>query len=239
MYVDSYCERTAPGLWGEPLNALTNVAFLAASAFLLWLLIGQPRRPPVSVWLLPVLLGVVGLCSLAFHTFATRATSALDSLSILVFILVAVVVTTHWMWGVRRRWAWLAAPAFFAFSLGVNWTLVTVGGENATLGGYLPALVALLGFGLAIRLTAVGGGARFGTWLLLATVVFAVSLSLRSLDLPLCQAVPIGTHFLWHCLNATVLFVIAYAVLRRWQLQDLVGPDALIVSSGSPKGVDH
>lgn len=215
MYVDSYCERTAPGLWGEPLNALTNLAFLAASALLLWLLAGQPRRPPASVWLLPVLLGVVGLCSAAFHTFATSVTAALDSLSILVFILVAVVVTTHWMWGLRWRWAWLAAPAFLAFSVGVNWALAAVGGENATLGGYLPALLGLLGFGLAIRLTAATDAVHFGTWLLLASIVFAVSLTLRALDMPLCQAFPIGTHFLWHCLNATVLFVVTYAVVHR------------------------
>jgi hypothetical protein len=26
--LDLYCERTAPGLWNEPLNALTNLAFI-------------------------------------------------------------------------------------------------------------------------------------------------------------------------------------------------------------------
>ena len=33
--VDLYCERTDPGLWAEPLNALTNAAFIL-SAVLLW-----------------------------------------------------------------------------------------------------------------------------------------------------------------------------------------------------------
>lgn len=28
--VDLYCERTGPGLWAEPANALTNLAFIAA-----------------------------------------------------------------------------------------------------------------------------------------------------------------------------------------------------------------
>lgn len=27
LYVDLYCERTAPGVWNEPLNALSNLAF--------------------------------------------------------------------------------------------------------------------------------------------------------------------------------------------------------------------
>ena len=33
--VDHYCERTDPGIWAEPLNALTNLAFIIA-AWLLW-----------------------------------------------------------------------------------------------------------------------------------------------------------------------------------------------------------
>jgi hypothetical protein len=217
MYVDSYCERTAPGLWGEPANAASNLAFLVASGLLLWLLAGQRRPVPVSVWLLPVLLGVVGLCSLSFHTFANRLTENLDSLSILAFILVALVVLTHWMWRVRWRWAWLTAPAYFGFSLGLNAALVAIGGEDAALGGYLPALVGLVLFGLALRLTAPADAVRFGTWQLVAAGVFALSLTLRTLDEPLCGELPLGTHFLWHCLNATVLFIVSYAVLRRWQ----------------------
>ncbi|MEV7092760.1 hypothetical protein AB0M80_07920 [Amycolatopsis sp. NPDC051045] len=30
-YVDGYCERVAPGLWGEPLDSLSNFAFLVAA----------------------------------------------------------------------------------------------------------------------------------------------------------------------------------------------------------------
>jgi hypothetical protein len=172
---------------------------------------------PVSVWLLPVLLGIVGLCSLAFHTTATTATAALDSGSILLFIVVGVAVTTRWMWDVRWAWALLAVPLYLASAALITLILVMIGGERATLGGYIPALAALVAFGLAIRLTAPGPARRFGRWLLIAAGVFAVSLTLRTLDEPLCGQMPSGTHFLWHCLNAVVLFIVSYAVLRRWQ----------------------
>lgn len=217
VYVDSYCERTAPGLWGEPANAVSNLAFIGASALLLWLLAGQRRPVPASVWLLPVLAGLVGLCSAAFHTFANEPTELLDELSILVFILVAVVTLTHWMWRVPWRWAVLTAPAYFGFSLGLNAALTAIGGEDASLEGYVPALSGLVLFGLALRFTAPAGAVRFGTWQLLAAGVFAVSLTFRTLDERLCGEFPIGTHWLWHCLNATVLFIVGYAVLRRWQ----------------------
>jgi len=82
MYVDGYCERTAPGLWGEPFNSVSNVAFLAACVALLSLLARQRRPVPPSVWLLPAIVGVVGLCSLSFHMLASTFTAALDSLSI-------------------------------------------------------------------------------------------------------------------------------------------------------------
>ncbi|MEV4517586.1 ceramidase domain-containing protein [Dactylosporangium sp. NPDC049525] len=217
MYVDSYCERTAPGLWNEPANAVSNLAFLVAAAVLIGLMGADRRGAPRSVWLLPVLLAVVGVCSLSFHTFATTATAALDTLSILAFILTAVVVLVHWMWRVRWRWAWPAAPAYLVAAVGVNAALLFAGGERATVGGYLPALLGLVGFGVAIRYTAPPAAAGAGRRLLLAGAIFAVSLTLRTLDGPLCGGFHLGTHFLWHVLNATVLFLVGLAVLRRWQ----------------------
>ncbi len=212
-----YCERVGTGLFAEPFNAVSNLAFLVASAALLVLLVRQRRPAPPSVWLLPVLLGVVGLCSLAFHTLATPVTSALDTLSILVFVLVGVVVVVHWMWAVRWRLAWLGAPAFLVFAVGLDAALFALGGARLTVGGYLPALLGLVGIGLAVRLTAVDDARRYGTWLLWAGVVFAVSLTARTVDRPLCGHFPTGTHFIWHVLNAIVLFLVGHAVLSRWR----------------------
>ena len=33
--LDHYCERTAPGFWNEPANALSNIGFIVAAAFVL------------------------------------------------------------------------------------------------------------------------------------------------------------------------------------------------------------
>jgi hypothetical protein len=176
---------------------------------------------PVSVWLLPVLLGVVGLCSLSFHTFATPFTGALDSLSILAFVLVGLTVIVHWMWGVRWRLAWLAAPAFVVFAAAVDVPLFAFAGQTAALGGYLPAFLGLVAVGVALRSRP--ELARYGGWLLWDSVVLAVSLTARTVDRPLCAQIPIGTHFVWHCLNAVVLFVISYAVWHRWRNRPISG----------------
>ena len=39
----------------------------------------------------------------------------------------------------------------------------------------------------------------------LGAAILVVSLTFRTLDGPLCAAVPLGTHFLWHILNAVML----------------------------------
>jgi hypothetical protein len=208
-----YCERTGPGLWGEPLNAVSNVVFLVASGLLLWLV--YRWRPPFSARLLPVLLGVVGLCSLSFHTFANPFTTSLDSLSILLFVLVGLVVTVRWMWAVRWRWAWIFAPAFLVFAVGFDFATLPFAENAATtgLGGYLPVLFALVG--LAALACWTPGLRTYGVWMFEAAGVFAVSLTARTVDRPLCTVVPTGTHWVWHCLNAVVLFLVSYAVLVR------------------------
>ena len=54
--IDLYCERTGPGLWAEPFNALTNLAFLAVAA-ILWRRAG--RNAPFDLRLLIGLIAAV------------------------------------------------------------------------------------------------------------------------------------------------------------------------------------
>jgi hypothetical protein len=55
---------------------------------------------------------------------------------------------------------------YLALALGLSAALSTIGSVHAVLGGYVSALVGLVGFGLAIRLTAPAEYGRFGTLLL-------------------------------------------------------------------------
>ena len=77
----------------------------------------------------------------------------------------------------------------------------------------LAALIVIGGF-LDIR-----RNHQAGRMLLAAAAVFAVSLTLRTLDEPVCASFPAGTHFLWHLLNATVLFMVTRALVKFGQRQ--------------------
>jgi hypothetical protein len=68
--------------------------------------------------------------------------------------------------------------------------------------GYLPALAALI----AVALTARERSTRHN--LGLAAVIFAISLAFRTVDIAICPQFLLGTHFIWHILNAVLLYVL-------------------------------
>jgi len=70
---------------------------------------------------------------------------------------------------------------------------------------------------LIVVARAARGHARRG--LELAVLIFTVSLAVRTIDLAICDTFPLGTHFLWHLLNATVLYV-----LLRTAINESAGP---------------
>lgn len=207
-YVDAYCERLAPGLWGEPLNALSNLAFLLAAA-VLWFRYRPERR---STRVLVVLLALIGLGSLSFHTAATELTRVFDVLFIALFVFFYVVCFGHWFWGLPWPRAWLFAPGLVLLGVVlVPVSLLVPAGS----GSYLAAGVALAGLAVALRFFGPAGTRDHWRVFAVAAAVFAVSLTLRTVDLGACAGLPSGTHYLWHLLNAVVLYVVAReAVLR-------------------------
>ncbi|MFB9684671.1 hypothetical protein [Amycolatopsis plumensis] len=194
-YVDGYCERVGPGLWGEPLNSLSNLAFLVA-AVLVWRLADGGRVGR----LLAGLIGLIFVASTTFHLVATRWAAVADSVSILVFVLVYAGLFPRLFLG-WRLW-WLGPPAFLALTVG-----------TALLGGGL-YLSALIGLGIFAAILAFRRDPHW-THFAVAGAIFALSLSLRALDRDVCDYVPAGTHFLWHLLNGLVLCLVSRAAIRR------------------------
>lgn len=199
--IDLYCERLDPSYWAEPVNALSNVAFLIAAwaAFRLLRRDGEGDR---AILALIAVVVVVGLGSFTFHTLATRGAMLLDVGPIGVFIY------GYFLFALRRLLAmsWPGALGLFAGFVALSTGLATWVPREFLNGsaGYFPALAALIGIGWLLR------GSAAGQSLLVAAGVFVASLFFRIVDLAVCGAFPPGTHFLWHILNAVVL----YAVLR-------------------------
>ncbi len=84
-YIDDYCERIQPGLIQEPINLISNAAFLIAGFLILRRvhdsgLLGSPRTAwKVIGWLVIA----VGVGSALFHSFALFITMLADVIPIL------------------------------------------------------------------------------------------------------------------------------------------------------------
>lgn len=206
--VDNYCERLGPEFWSEPLNAITNAAFLAAAlaAWLIW----RRKTPadPATLGLI-VILAVIGIGSFLFHTYATRWAGIADVLPILIFILVYLYFALRSYLLLPRLGALAGVVAFIAMTPVIGWLARPLVGSSAM---YVPAFLAIFVVGgLFSRVDR-----RLGMLILATGVLFAVSLAFRMLDAPLCGEISFGTHFLWHILNSVVLFsLIRVLILRR------------------------
>ncbi|GKY88368.1 ceramidase domain-containing protein [Sinisalibacter aestuarii] len=195
--VDGYCERLDPGFWAEPVNAATNAAFLIAAAIMAWRLRGA-HLPLANI--LTAILALIGIGSFLFHTFAERWAGLADTLPILLFILAYIYAATRDYLGARPFWAAAAVLGFFPYAAATVPLFALVPGLGSSAGyAPVPVLIAAYAVILRHRAPATARGLAIGAGLLV------LSLTFRTLDEPLCAALPLGTHFLWHILNAVML----------------------------------
>jgi hypothetical protein len=210
--LDAYCERTGPGLWGEPFNALTNLAFIVAAVMALRLWRRHPGLDARSGWdllLLIALLFAIGIGSALWHTFATRWAMSADTIPILLFI--SVFLLSFLVRLARLRW--IGTIAFFMLFQIVNRGVKAQFPPEFLNGSifYLPTWATLL---IMTALLAVKRHPMVRSFAL-ASGLFTASLLFRTIDEQVCDAFPIGTHFLWHVCNAIVLYLLLAALIRE------------------------
>ena len=229
-HVFLYCERgTSTALSAEPINAVSNVAFILAALMGLQLLEWRPREQQTSDhFLLIGLVALIGIGSFAFHLLATQESELLDVIPIAVFTLVYLGFALNRFLGVPPGWMVLLVIGFTilmgatsqvrCWDGGVGIPGLEAQGAKTCLNGsvfYLPALGALIVVGLLLE----ERRHRAAPYVLWAAAIFAISLTLRSLDLALCgkfliEDQKVGTHAAWHVLNALALFLLLRASLE-------------------------
>lgn len=193
--IDAYCERTDPSYWSEPINAVTNAAFLIA-ALIMW------RRCEGLLWgrILAVILFAIGVGSYLFHTHATPWAAALDTTPILMFSLTYIFLANRDFWGMKTWLAALGAAAYVPYT-----ALLTPVFEALPFFSissfYWPLPVLIYAYAFLLRQRAPDTSRN----LAIGATILCVSLTARSIDEPLCDAIPMGTHFLWHILNGIML----------------------------------
>lgn len=194
--VDIYCERVGPEFWAEPVNAVTNAAFLIA-AFILWRRVRDTDLDLAKV--LCTVLAAIGVGSFLSHTFATRWAATADVVPIGVFVFVYIFAANRDFLGLgwaKGAGATMLFPVFAYFIVPV---LADMGLGASAAYGAVNLYIYAYGVLLFPKDRALGGG------LLIGAGVLSLSIFARTIDHGVCERFEVGSHFLWHCLNALML----------------------------------
>lgn len=194
-HVDGYCERADVSFWAEPVNAVTNLAFLLAMLVMWRRCRGVAHAPALCV-----LTGLIGLGSFLFHTFAQVWAGLADVLPIVCFILLYLFALNREVLEFSRWRALLVTALFIPFAAATIPLLrhIPILGVSA---GYLPVPVFIVMYAALMRHRA----PVLARGMLVGAALLCLSLAARSVDLRLCERWPLGTHFAWHVLNGLVL----------------------------------
>ncbi len=227
--VFEYCERAGNGaFWAEPFNAITNAAFWIAAfmALTLWLKMPAHERRRVDLALI-VLVFVIGAGSFLFHTLATRWAAVADTAPIGIFMV------AYLAYALRRyigfNWLVTGVGLVLFFLALQQSSMLRCDGEPCLNGSlaYGPAFLVLVVIGGWLALQ----GHAAGRYLAAAGLIFALSLTFRTIDNAICPSTqvaghPVGTHFLWHIFNATLLYLLLRAAVLHGgrRVASLTGP---------------
>ena len=227
----AYCERASDAqFWAEPFNAISNVAFLiAAAAAAIYLARDADAATRRVEWALVVIVFIIGIGSFLFHAYATRWASVADTAPIGIFMIAYLAYSMRRFLGASFLVVAVALGLFLAAmrtagAIPCDAALLPITAAagrpcfNGSL-GYVPALAALLLVGVALVIRRHDAG-----WpIVMAGAIFAVSLTLRTIDFEFCSVTPVlgrarGTHALWHTLNALLLFILLVAAIRHGRI---------------------
>ena len=193
--VDAYCERTDLTFWSEPLNALTNLAFLIAA---IWMWRRSQGVPAARV--LCAILFAIGVGSFLFHTFATGWAALADVVPIGLFILVYLFLVHRDVLGFPLWLAILGTAMFAPFAAIAVPVLDQI--PFLRISNFYWTVPILL-FAYAPFVARKDGATAQG--MVIGAVLLCVSITTRSVDEMLCHHWPTGTHIGWHILNAIML----------------------------------
>lgn len=193
--LDGYCERIDPSFWAEPVNAITNAAFLIAALYM-W---RRSRGVPMAQ-LLCVVLFAIGVGSFLFHTYAQTWAAIADVAPIGIYVLLYIFLATRDFWNQNTLASLGAVLLFFPYAYVTLplFQMLPLFHVSAAYGP-VPLLILIYAFGLRHRAPETARGLAIGAGIIL------LSLTFRSLDMPVCAELPLGTHFMWHILNGIAL----------------------------------
>lgn len=198
--IDIYCERLNTYFFAEPINLWTNLCFIVAGAILIYRACSQKHLYANKICIYGITCALVGIGSFLFHSFATRWAMLLDVLGIAACVCYALYVLSRNIF----QFSYLQTFALFVFMI-ISTVIFTWLIPSEWVNGSEQY------FGVCFTCFLLGAldYYRHQNMLLLSAMgIFVLSLIFRSIDIAICSYIAIGTHFIWHTLNAVVLYIV-------------------------------
>lgn len=185
-----YCETALNTLGtfpAEPVNTITSFAPVILGILAIHYLI-RHRHTDTLAYTLAILTILTGLGSVAWHAYRTQFTLIIDAVPGLIYF---VLIAFAWAYYVGNRYIAIGLAALLA---GMILFTPPVARQE-----YLVLFIAVI--------LALAAGLVIATWFrkpaafkfgLLAVVSGTLAGTLRTLDLNVCETIPVGTHFFWH-----------------------------------------
>lgn len=204
--IDLYCERTVHHLWAEPINSITNLAFIIG-AMVAYRWYRQSKNHYPETILLIIILAMIGVGSFLFHVFGNTWSLYADIIPIALFQMVALWLFLHRSKGISKP---ITAACVILFIVVSQLSSIYIPDTflNGS-GGYLPSLLTMAILALLLRQKQ----PKAARLVSIAAVIFCCSLAFRSVDMMSCEIISFGTHFMWHILNAVTLTTIIRAAI--------------------------
>lgn len=205
--VDIYCERLDTTFWAEPINAMTNIGFIFASFLAIYIHKKDGLNNKVFIFL-SLLVVLIGVGSFLFHTFANTWSGLADTIPIwsfvvlYVFFVIKIVFNNSWV-----KTIFIMIIVFALSYLGLYLSKSENDNNGQVLNGslqYSPALFFMIVYTVMLYIKK----QKIFKYAAYALLVFFISLCFRTIDMYLCESLSIGTHFVWHILNALMLFLL-------------------------------
>lgn len=195
--VVEYCERIGESFLSEPLNLISNIAFFL-SAFFVYRLFKTKKVKGLSYWLLFFLLLLIGVGSTLWHSFRNPYTLALDAIPSFILLLSITYILFRKLLNNNLK-ALLLVLAFFLFQVEASYIFPQV--MNGSIRHFVNACILIVLSSIVYKRNPV-----VRKELVAAITLYILAILFRSIDNFACPYFPVGTHFLWHVLNATAAY---------------------------------
>ena len=200
-YMDLYCERIDPGFLGEPLNMLSSMAYVFVAAAFLWMVKNKPKD--IHYRNMAIIAVSVGATSTIFHAWPMIFTEFFDLIAVSLFAVYFFWYAVQKLLNTSPVITWVAMGALGGAFGACAYFITDENIRNHTMVFGIFAILCLMLIDARFRL------AKYYA----ALGLFVAAIASRMLDTPLCNMVPIGTHWLWHIFSAIAVFFLLWVCI--------------------------